>query len=99
MLKIVKQARAALSLLNPEEVQSLAERPVSCGLVAAGGSGCAELGDFPTPAGVADHPRLALMERVHRAGAPRAPSQVDPVLYEHGIQCQPGSYTFDRDEP
>jgi hypothetical protein len=99
MLKIVKQARAALSLLNPEEVQSLAERPVSFGLVAAGGSGYAELEDFLLPAGVADQPRLALMERVHRAGAPRAPHQVDLVLYEHGIQCHPGSYTFDRDDP
>ena len=42
MLKMVKQARAAFSMLNPEEVQSCAERPVTFGLVAAGGSAYAE---------------------------------------------------------
>jgi hypothetical protein len=99
MLKMVKQARAAFSLLNPEEVQSRAERPVSFGLVAAGGSGYAELEDFLLPAGVADQPRLALMERVHRAGDPGAPVNVDLVLYEHRVQCRPGAYTFDRDDP
>jgi len=45
MLKMVKQARAAFSLLNPQEVQNLAEQPVSFGLVAAGGIGYAELED------------------------------------------------------
>jgi hypothetical protein len=99
MLKMVKQAKAALSLLNPQEVQNLAEQPVSFGLVAAGGGGYAELEDFLLPAGVADEPRLVLMERVHRAGAPGAPDKVDLVLYEHGIQCGPGSYGFDRDDP
>lgn len=99
MLKMVKQARAAFSLLNPEEVQSRAESPVSFGLVSAGGSGYAELEDFLLPAGVADGPRLALMERVHRAEDPGVPDTVDLVLYEHGVQCGPGAYTLDRDHP
>jgi uncharacterized protein (DUF697 family) len=99
MLKMVKQARAALTLLNPEEVQKSAERPVSFGLVAAGGLGYAELEDFLLPASVADHPRMALMNRVHRAGDPGAPDKVDLVLYGHGIQADAGAYTFDRDVP
>lgn len=99
MLKMVKQARAAFSLLNPEEVQSRAERPVSFGLVATGGSGYAELEDFLLPAAVADEPRLALMERVHRAEDPGVPDTVDLVLYEHGVQCGPGAYSFDRNHP
>lgn len=99
MLKMIKQARAAFSLLDPDEVQSLASRPVNFGLVAAGGSGYAELEDFLLPAGVPGSPRMALMERVHRAGDPGAPDTVDLVLYEHGIQCHPGAYTFDRHDP
>jgi len=99
MLKMVKQARAAFSLLNPEEVQSRAEKPLSFGLIAAGGGGYAELEDFLLPAEVADEPRLALMERLHRADDPGAPGTVDLVLYEHGIRSGSGAYTFDRDRP
>jgi hypothetical protein len=99
MLKMVKQAKAAFSLLNPEEVQNRAETPVTFGLVAASGAGYAELEDFLLPAGVADRPRLALMERVHRAEDPGVPNTVDLVLYEHGVQGGPGAYAFDRDNP
>jgi uncharacterized protein (DUF697 family) len=99
MLKLVKQARAAFSLLNPEEVQNQAERPVSFGLVAAGGRGYSELEDFLLPAGVPGEPRLVLMERIHRAGDPGAPDKVDLVLYAHGIRCHAGAYTFQRDDP
>ena len=98
-MKLVKQARAAFSLLNPEEVQSLAERPVSFGLVAARGGGYCELEDFLIPAGVPGEPRMVMMERIHRADDPGAPDQVDLVLYEHGIQCDEGAFTFNRDDP
>ena len=98
MLKMIKQARAALSLLNPEEVRKQAEKPVSFGLVAADGRGYAELEDFLAPASVGER-REELMNHVHRAGDPGAPEHVDVVLFEHGIEAYPGAYTFDRDNP
>ena len=50
MLKVIKQARTAVSLLNSDEVRQRAERPVHIGLVAATGSGYAEMEDFLIPA-------------------------------------------------
>jgi hypothetical protein len=99
MLKMIKQARAAFSLLNPEEVQNLAVRPVHFGLVAAGGRGYRELEDFLAPADMAAKQRAASIEQVHRAGDLDVPNKVDVVLYEHGIQCHGGAYTFNRDNP
>ncbi len=98
-LKLVKQARAAFSMLDPDEIQSHAERPVSFGLVAARGRGYSELEDFLLPPGVPGEPRMVLMERIHRAGDPGAPDTVDVVLYEHGIESHVGAYTFNRDDP
>lgn len=97
-LNLFKQARAALSLLNPEEVQRAAERPVSFGLVAARG-GYPELEDFLLPPGATGEPRMVLMERIHRAGDPDAPDTVDVVLYGHGIPGEQGAFTYNRDDP
>jgi uncharacterized protein (DUF697 family) len=96
---MIKQARAAVSLLNPEEVRSRARRPVHVGLVAADGAGYAELEDFLLPAGLPRNLRLNMMERVHRAGDPDVPDAVDVVLYQHGIPHNQDAYTFDRRDP
>jgi uncharacterized protein (DUF697 family) len=99
MMKMIKQARAAFSLLNPEEVQAHAERPVSFGLVAAGSRGYAELEDFLIPPGVPGEPRHVVLERVHRASDPVVPATVDLVLYEHGLRGNSGAYSLDRNDP
>jgi len=99
MLDMIKQARTAVSLLNPEEVRSRATRPVSVGLVAADNAGYDELQDFLLPAGMPDHARAEMMTRIHRAGDPDVPETVDLVLYQQGIPHTSGAFTFHRDDP
>jgi len=99
MLDMIKQARAAVSLLNPEEVRRLATRPVSVGLVAVDNAGYDELAGFLVPAFMPDHARQETLRRVHRAGDPDVPETVDLVLYQQGIPHQGGAFTFQRDDP
>src|SRR5947208_3233264 len=99
MLKMIKQARAAFSLLNPGEVRNRARRPLNFGLVAAGGRGYAEMEDFLLPVGMEREQRMELMERIHRAGDANAPSTVDLVLYQDGIPSNNGAYTFRPHDP
>ncbi|HEY1339125.1 MAG TPA: hypothetical protein VGF59_16540 [Bryobacteraceae bacterium] len=99
MLKVIKQARAAVSLLNSDEVRRRAERPVHIGLVSATGSGYAEMEDFLIPAALPRESRLGTMEMVHRASDPSTPEKVDLVLYEEGLPCPKGAYHFYSDSP
>jgi len=99
MLELLKQARAAMSLLSAEEVTRRAQRPVTVGLVADGSGAYAEMEDFLVPDRM---PRAAWRTRinqVYRANDPDVPSQVDVVLYEPGLACPQNAYTFDRDHP
>jgi hypothetical protein len=99
MLSIIKQARAAFSLLNPDEVLSLATRPLHIGLVAADHTGYDELTDFLLPPDMPDSVRFEMLNRVHRAGDPDVPATVDLVLYQQGIPHADGAYTFFRNDP
>lgn len=99
MLELVKQARSALSLLNPEAVRSLARRPVRFGLVSSSRAGFAEMEDFLVPASLEPEVRGGLYELVHRAGDPNPPDDVDFVLYEDGLIGPKGTYVFYRDDP
>jgi uncharacterized protein (DUF697 family) len=99
MIKAVKQVRAAIGLLNPSEVVSLATRPVRIGLVADGSSAYAEMEEFLIPTDLPRPKRLQLLEQVFRASDPGVPEKVDLVLYEPGIPCPDGAYTFHRDDP
>ncbi|MGA3099654.1 MAG: hypothetical protein ABSF25_24630 [Bryobacteraceae bacterium] len=99
MLKAIKQARTAFSLLNPDEVRRLAGRSISFGLVAMGGRQYAEMEDFLIPAGVGRKTRMELIQHVHRAGDAQAPDHVDLVLYQDGIEGPKGTYTFCAVDP
>ena len=99
MLKLLKHARAAVALLNPNEVRTRAGRLVRIGLVSTGAQGYDEMEEFLIPAGLPRKQRLALIDRVHRAGDPGVPATVDLVLFEQGIPAPQGTYTFHRDHP
>jgi hypothetical protein len=99
MLKYVKQARAALSMLNPEEVRKRSSHPLRIGLVASSGSGYAEMEDFLIPGDLPREVRVTMRERLHRASDPQAPAEVDLVLYEHGIDPPDGAFAFNRLNP
>ncbi len=99
MLKALKQARTAFSLLSPDEIRSRAGRPVTFGLVAAGDGAFAEMEDFLIPADAPPAVRARLAGLVCRAGDPGVPEKVDLVLYEHGVAGPKGTYTFHRGDP
>src|SRR5262245_13732454 len=90
MLKMIKQARAALTLLHPGEVRERAERPVHVGLVASRTQGYTELEQFLS---------AEVPGRVHRADDPNPPATVDLVIYQHGAPRDRDAYTFDRFNP
>jgi uncharacterized protein (DUF697 family) len=90
MLKTITQARAALSMLNPNEVRRLAGRPVHFGLVAGSEAGYRVMEDFLL---AGDAPPL----QVHRADSRDVPEKVDLVVYEPGVADPEGGYAFDLD--
>jgi hypothetical protein len=90
MIKTIKQARAALSLLNPGEVRERAEREVHVGLVASSPNLYEELEQFLG---------AEVPGRVHRADDPNPPATVDLVIYQHGAPRDRDTYTFDRYDP
>jgi hypothetical protein len=55
--------------------------------------------DFLVPAGVPHGERVALMENIHRAGDAGAPERMDLVIYEQGVPCPDGCYTFHPGDP
>jgi uncharacterized protein (DUF697 family) len=99
MLRMIQQARAAISMLNPGEVRDRATRPIDIGLVAANSAGYAEIEDFLLPADMPAGERAAAGERIHGAGDPHVPETVDLVIYEQGIPRNRGAYTFHRNDP
>jgi len=99
MLRTLKQARAAFSLLLPDDIRARASRPVTFGLVASGESAFAQMEDFLIPADAPAAVRARLAGLVCRAGDPEAPDNVDLVLYEHGVEGPGGTYPFHRDDP
>jgi len=98
-LTAVKQTRATISLLKPDDIRARAARPLHIGLVADGSAAFAEMEDFLIPAAVTHATRLQLMERVHRATDLDVPETVDLVLYEPGIPCPQGAFSYRRDNP
>jgi uncharacterized protein (DUF697 family) len=99
MLKLIKQARAAVSMLNPDEVRSRAHRPVHVGLVAPHDTAFEALEEMLLPSAMERNARLELLEHVHRAGDPRAPDKVDVVMYHHSVPRDEGTYTMDPEAP
>ena len=95
MMKLFKQARAAVSMLNAVEVRKRAEHPVHIGLVARSGSGYAEMEDLLLPASISGDARLDRTALVHRAGDATPPDSVDLVFYHPGVARDPGTYTLD----
>jgi uncharacterized protein (DUF697 family) len=99
MNKVLKQTKAAFSLLNPGAILMQAETPIHFGLVADGSSAYAEMEEFLVPATLARQEWRHRMSQVHRANDPDVPSDVDIVLYESGISCPNSAYSFHPGHP
>lgn len=92
MLKALKQVRAAVSLLNPDEVRARAERPVHVGLIAATDARFERMEEALGVRGLAN-------SLAYRAGAAEAPPRVDLVLYDSHLPAPAGAYTLYDDAP
>jgi hypothetical protein len=99
MLKVLKQAKAAFSLLSADEIRNQAETPLHIGLVADGSGAYAEMEEFLVPSTLPRPEWRQRMTQVHRANDANVPSNVDIVIYEPGLPCPEGSYSFNRDNP
>jgi uncharacterized protein (DUF697 family) len=99
MLKLLKQARAAFSMLDADEVTKRAERPVKVGLVADGTGAYAEMEGFLVPESTPRPLWRQRMNLIHRANDPGVPPDVDVVIYEPGLACPQNAYTFHRGHP
>ncbi len=99
MLKALKQARAALTMLHPEEVRKRAEQPVHFGLVATSDSAYREMEDFLAPGSISLEERTYLLDRVHRAADPHVPQSVDLILFEEALEPSKGTYRFYGQQP
>ena len=99
MMKVAKQLRTAVSMVNPDEVRRRAERPVSVGLVAADANGYAEMFEFLIPASASAERRAELMRSIHCANDPASPARCDVVFSEQGVAAAPGAFVFYRHAP
>jgi hypothetical protein len=86
-------------MLSADEVRKTAEQPVHFGLVADGSGAYAEMEEFLVPADLVAQVRIARLLQVHRANEEEPPSQVDLVLYEPGLPCPQGAFTYHRLDP
>jgi hypothetical protein len=96
MQKVLRQAKAAFSLLNPGEILLQAETPLHIGLVSDGSNAYAEMEEFLAPSTLPRQEWRRRMAQIHRANDPDVPSEVDLVLYEPGLPCPAGAFSFHR---
>ncbi len=96
MLRTLRQARAAISHLNPSQIRDLANRPVRLGLIAATQGGYEEMEETLAPSSAAGNERAAARSYMFRGGDPAAPSAVDLVLYDEGIRAPKEAYVLYR---
>ena len=99
MLKVLKQAKAAFSLLSADEIQ---KQRREAGPYRPGGRrqrAYAEMEDLLVPSTLPRPEWRERMSQVHRANDPDVISSVDVVLYEPGLPCPVGSYSLNRSHP
>jgi hypothetical protein len=100
MFATFRQAKAALSHLNPTEVRGDAARIVRVGLIAATEYRYAAMEEALVPPDASDEDRRRGMSLIFRGGDPNAPSKVDVVLYDQGIPAPRGAYVlYQQDLP
>jgi len=99
MMNLIKQGRAALSMLNPDEVRKRAGQEVHIGLVAPDAAAYSEMEAALLPRDMDRGVRPELLELVHRAGEPNAPERVDVVLYHHSVARDEGTFALDPRNP
>lgn len=98
-LGILKTLKSAYSNLNPEQVRQLAEKPLSIELVADSEQAYSYMEGFLIPAKTPAADRLAGLHTLHRASDASKPGDADITIYEQGLACPRGAFTFYIDKP
>lgn len=99
MIKTLKQARAAMSLLNPGDIMKRTHRPIEIGLVASSPAAYAEMEEYLLPLALPLEERTYRLDHLHRVSEPGVPESVDLILFEPGIPATRGTYSFNRANP
>jgi hypothetical protein len=99
-LQVLKEIRSAVANLNPNEVQSAAECPVSIALVASSAAGFEAMEEFLLPSEkISYRKRASAGPMLYRAGDPNLPEHFDVVLYEPGVPCPENAFQFNPEQP
>ncbi len=96
LLRDIKQAYANLS---PDEVRQEAMRPVSIGIVAANENAYGVMERYLAPGDLTADKRRRALSLIHRVSSMAKPTGFDFVLYEEGMTCPTGSFTFYAADP
>ena len=97
--RLLREIRAAISNLNPNEVRRTAERPLAVRLVSSSAGGYAVMEDFLAPPSVSHEKRMDLVQMLHRAEDPGVPARFDLVLYDSHLPYRENAFPFDSYRP
>jgi uncharacterized protein (DUF697 family) len=81
--QFIQTITKSLRNLNPQDVRTLAMRPVTIGIGSTSDPGCSAILRF-----------LGNTEGVFLVGAPQGPLKFDIEIYEEGVPCSRAGYTF-----
>lgn len=98
-LSLLKNLKSAYSNLNPEQVRQLAERPVTIELVADSAEAYAYMEAFLIPDKTIAADRVRGLRELRRASNREHPDSADITIYEQGLSCPRGAFTFYSDNP
>ena len=96
---ILKTLQSAYSNLNPEQVRQLAEKPLSIELVADTEEAYSVMEAYLLPAQTFAADRVTGLKTLHRASNRNKLTAADITIYEQGIACPRGAFTFYADRP
>ncbi len=99
MLGSLRQARAAFSHLNPDQIRALSGKTLRVGLIAANDAGYEAMEEALVPSAAPPEERAAGRDLIFRGGDPSAPSSVDLVFYDEGIRAPREAYVLYRRDP
>jgi hypothetical protein len=98
-LALLKSFKTAYSSLNPVEVRRMAERPLAIELVADSEEVYSYMEAYLIPAKTPAADRRTGLHTLHRASNPDKPAAADIAIYEQGISCPNGAFTFYPQNP
>ncbi len=96
---LLKSLKSAYSNLNPEHVRELAQRPLNIQLVADSEDAYSYMESFLIPGRTSAADRATGLHTLARATEQTVSPTADLVIYEQGISCPRGAFTFYLDRP